>query len=92
MKDGREVTRITDPKTVARVVGLVDRYRDGWVVPWYGPPVADTIVVFYAHGHAIGDFGIGSDFVTRTYGGFYSRRIPSGELAGLRAALDHGRR
>jgi hypothetical protein len=74
---------ITDPSTVGAVQAFANEFRDGWGVPWYGPPVAKLTIEFYANSKFVGDFGVSPTFVTRTYGDFWSQRVSEDTIRAL---------
>jgi hypothetical protein len=66
---------ITEPRTVEAVRTFANEFKDGWGVPWYGPPVSRLLIDFYAGSTFVGNFGVSNNFVTRTYGEFWSQRV-----------------
>lgn len=73
---------ITDSNTIVAVLDFANGFKDGWGVPWYGPPVATLHFEFYSRSKLVANFGLSKNFVTRTpgIGNFLSQRVESGRV------------
>ncbi len=72
----KEIKTITDKSNIGDITNFVLSHSTGWETPWAGTPVARLRANFYVGEKFIGDFGVGSNFITaQGCGYFQSRRI-----------------
>jgi hypothetical protein len=76
---GREYTEIRSPDTLRALVDFAQAHSYGWGEPWYGAPVARVYVNFYAGTRFLGDFGVGTDFLSAQGCGFFQSRTVSSD-------------
>lgn len=82
--DDQLVTTVTSPSLIRTALSFIERHRDGWREPWYGPNVPTLMLYFYEHDRKRGGFGVSRDalIVDPTMGvGWLSRHISKDELA-----------
>src|SRR5271166_6836051 len=73
--DSREVgTQITSTSRIAAFVAFAEAHGAGWSYPWYGPPVARLKANFYAGDQFLGDFGVGTTFLSAQGCGYFQSR------------------
>ena len=56
------------------LAAFADRHSSGWSYPWYGPPVARLRADFYDGDSFLGDFGVGTSFLSAQGCGYFQSR------------------
>jgi hypothetical protein len=82
----RPVSTVSDRASIERVLSFIQRYRDGWREPWYGPNVPRLMFYFYERDRKLGGFGLDRKtlVVDPTMGvGWVSHDISNEEVEGL---------
>lgn len=70
-----ETQKIDSPLQIQQFMSFFNSFLSKWSVPWYGPPVAQVHFELFSGEKTVANFGISKDFVTRTYGKFYSQTV-----------------
>jgi hypothetical protein len=81
---GRRVLRVDDRLKIHEARKFIGRFPDGWIERWSGPSAPEVDFWFYKNDQMVGNFGIGSDYLT--FGTLYHRCSPE-EIARLAATL-----
>jgi hypothetical protein len=55
---------IRSPDTLSALANFAQTHGSGWGYPWFGPPVARLYVEFYAGTRFLGDFGVGTNYLS----------------------------
>jgi len=55
---------LRSPDTLRALADFAQAHSTGWHYPWYGPPVADLRVDFFSGTRFLGDFGVGTNFLS----------------------------
>ena len=88
----KEIKTISDKPNVSGITNFVLSHSAGWETPWAGTPIALLRANFYVGEKFIGDFGVGSNFITAQGCGFFQSRaitaIDRGVIMGLLAVKD----
>ena len=78
-----EIAIITDKSQVQAVIEFINSKREGWSVPWYGPPVGQIYLQLYEEEKFVGNFYVGPYFFGRDYGNFWSQSASKSEIEAL---------
>jgi len=70
----RDLREITDAATIDKLTAFAISHADNWETPIAGTPVAMLRVDFYSGNDFLGDFGLGSDFLSAQGCGFFQSR------------------
>jgi hypothetical protein len=75
--DSRAVgPELRSPDTLRGLADFAQAHSTGWSHPWYGPPVARLRVDFFSGTRFLGDFAVGTTFLSaQGCDYFQSRRI-----------------
>ncbi len=75
-----ETQKINSPVQINQFMSFFNSFLSKWSVPWYGPPVAQVHFDLYSGEKTVATFGISKNFITRTYGDFYSQTVDENEI------------
>lgn len=75
-----ETQRIGTAEDIENFMNFYNNFSDGWTIPWYGPPVAKVHFDLYSNEKIIGNFGVSRNFITRTYGDFWSQFVEEAKI------------
>jgi hypothetical protein len=79
---------LTSRNTLRALADFAQAHSTGWSYPWYGPPVARLKVDFFSGTRFLGDFGVGTTFLSaQGCGYFQSRRIDAHDRQTLIALI-----
>ena len=73
----KEIKTITDKSNIGDITNFALSHSAGWETPWAGTPVAKLRANFYIGEKFIGDFGVGSNFITAQGCGYFQSRTIS---------------
>jgi hypothetical protein len=81
---GKVLRKIENPAEIKALVDFAMSYKSGWSTPWSGAPIALSRADFYQDDDFLGDFGVGSDFLSaQGCAYFQSREIDPKDRAKL---------
>ena len=85
---GHPYAEIRSRDTLAALVKFAEEHSSGWGEPWYGAPVAQLYVNFYAGDRFLGDLGVGPNFLSAQGCAFFqSRSVTSSDRKALIALI-----
>jgi hypothetical protein len=74
--------RIENPAQIQALANVAISYKSGWGTPWAGAPIALVRANFFQGNKFLGDFGVGSGFLSaQGCGYFQSRNVNSKDRA-----------
>ena len=84
----KQLAFLEDKRQIEAIIEFINTKRDGWSVPWYGPPVGTVYLKLYIKEKYVGNFYIGPYFFGRDHGNFWSQSSSKSEIKDLGALLD----
>ncbi len=83
---------ITDPSQIRVAAEFIRQFESGWRDPASGVRVPVVMLRFYKDTRFVGAYGIGDDYVVSDppTAGFWSRKVPAGDIDRLRRDLSIG--
>ena len=78
-----ELLILRNKEKIEGVIAFVNIKKDGWSVPWYGPPVGQIYLNMYKNEKFVGNFYVGPNFFGRDYGNFLSQPASKEEIKKL---------
>ncbi len=83
-----KLAEILDQKKIGEIIAFINSNREGWGVPWYGPPVGQIYLRFYKEQKYNGNFYVGANFFGRDTNNFFSKSASNTEIQKLSDLLD----
>ena len=83
-----QLFKIEDQEKIDEIIAFINSKREGWGVPWFGPPVGKIYIHFYKEKKVNGNFYVGSNFFGRDITNFWSKPASRKEIQKLGELLN----